>query len=72
MLALTYMPTYLEGSVGMVANTVLTLMFVGQIAVMLMIPLAGARSDKIGGKPMWFLFLDWPVCAGHPDAHDHG
>ena len=52
-----YIPACLEGSVGMVANTLLTLMFVGQIAMMLMIPLAGARSDKIGGKPMWFFSL---------------
>lgn len=54
---LTYMPTYLEGSVGMDANTVLTLMFVGQLVMMFMIPLAGARSDKIGRKPMWFISL---------------
>ena len=45
---LTYMPTYLEGTVGMDATTVLTLMFVGQFAMMVMIPLAGSRSDKIG------------------------
>jgi MHS family proline/betaine transporter-like MFS transporter len=54
---LSYMPTYLEGTVRMNANTVLTLMFVGQLVMMLIIPLAGARSDKIGRKPMWFISL---------------
>ncbi|NVN00812.1 MFS transporter [Arthrobacter sp. SDTb3-6] len=54
---LSYMPTYLEGTVRMDANTVLTLMFVGQLGMMLIIPLAGARSDKIGRKPMWFISL---------------
>lgn len=54
---LSYMPTYLEGTVGMDASTVLTLMFVGQLVMMLIIPLAGARSDKIGRRPMWFISL---------------
>lgn len=54
---LSYMPTYLEGTVGMDASTVLTLMFVGQLVMMLIIPLAGSRSDKIGRRPMWFISL---------------
>lgn len=52
---LSYMPTYLEGTVGLEANTVLTLMFVGQFGMMLVIPLAGRHSDKIGRKPMWLV-----------------
>ncbi|MFI8597957.1 MFS transporter [Rothia koreensis] len=51
---LTYMPTYLESSVGMESSTTLTVMFIAQFAMMLVMPLGGALSDKIGRKPMWF------------------
>ncbi|QCU78974.1 MFS transporter [Citricoccus sp. SGAir0253] len=54
---LSYMPTYLEGQVGMENQTVLTIMFVAQFAMMLVIPFAGALSDRVGRKPMWYASL---------------
>nr|WP_129360992.1 MULTISPECIES: MFS transporter [unclassified Kocuria] len=51
---LTYMPTYLESTVGMESSTTLTVMFIAQFAMMLVMPLGGALSDKVGRKPMWF------------------
>ncbi|OMH27775.1 MFS transporter [Tersicoccus phoenicis] len=54
---LSYMPTYLEGQTGMDAQTVLTIMFLAQFAMMLVIPFAGALSDRLGRKPMWYLSL---------------
>lgn len=54
---LSYMPTYLEGQVGMANQTVLTIMFIAQFAMMLIIPLAGAVSDRVGRKPMWYFSL---------------
>lgn len=54
---LSYMPTYLEGQVGMANQTVLTIMFIAQFAMMLVIPFAGALSDRVGRKPMWYFSL---------------
>ncbi|GEO91644.1 MFS transporter [Kocuria flava] len=54
---LSYMPTYLEGQTGMANRTVLTIMFVAQFAMMLVIPFAGALSDRVGRKPMWYTSL---------------
>ncbi|WP_229587017.1 MFS transporter [Kocuria sp. CCUG 69068] len=54
---LSYMPTYLEGQTGMDSRTVLTIMFVAQFAMMLVIPFAGALSDRVGRKPMWYVSL---------------
>lgn len=54
---LSYMPTYLEGQTGMDSQTVLTIMFVAQFAMMLVIPFAGALSDRVGRKPMWYVSL---------------
>lgn len=54
---LTYMPTYLENTVGMASSTTLTVMFIAQFAMMLVMPFAGALSDKVGRKPMWFVSM---------------
>ncbi|KHE73785.1 MFS transporter [Kocuria marina] len=54
---LSYMPTYLEGQTEMSSQTVLTIMFIAQFAMMLVIPFAGKLSDKLGRKPMWYFSL---------------
>jgi MHS family proline/betaine transporter-like MFS transporter len=51
---LAYMPTYLETQLGMSSNTSLTLIIIGQLAMMVVIPFAGALSDRVGRKPMWW------------------
>lgn len=54
---LTYMPTYLEHSVGIDPTIVLVVMFVGQFGMMLLVPFFGALSDRVRRKPMWIFSL---------------
>lgn len=54
---LTYMPTYLETVAGLESQTVLTIMFIAQFVMMLVIPAAGALSDRVGRKPLWYASL---------------
>lgn len=54
---LTYMPTYLVGEAHLPNQTVLTIMFVAQFVMMLVIPFAGAISDRVGRKAMWYASL---------------
>ena len=51
------MPTYLEGIGGMEYQTVLTISFVRQFVMKLLIPFAGSLSDRIGRKPVWRISL---------------
>ncbi|WP_460943661.1 MFS transporter [Okibacterium endophyticum] len=50
---ISYMPTYLETQIGLTANGSLTLILVGEVMMMALIPFAGGLSDRIGRKPMW-------------------
>ncbi|RVW03941.1 MFS transporter [Rhodococcus xishaensis] len=54
---LGYMPTYLETQIGLTSTESLTLFTVGQLVMMTMIPFAGALSDRVGRKPLWFTSL---------------
>lgn len=54
---LTYMPTYLEHSVGIDPTIVLVVMFIGQFGMMLLVPFFGALSDRVRRKPMWIFSL---------------
>ena len=54
---LTYMPTYLQGTIGMSSTGADTLATVGQVVMMIFIPMAGALSDRIGRKPCWWISL---------------
>nr|WP_255388985.1 MFS transporter [Pseudonocardia sp. EC080619-01] len=54
---LTYMPTYLQTTIGMDSASADTLAVVGQAIMMLLIPFAGALSDRIGRKPCWGISL---------------
>ncbi|GAA1071771.1 MULTISPECIES: MFS transporter [Pseudonocardia] len=54
---LTYMPTYLQTTIGMDSASADTLAVVGQAIMMLLIPFAGALSDRIGRKPCWWVSL---------------
>lgn len=51
---LAYMPTYLQAQIGMSSSASLTLIIIGQLAMMAVIPFAGALSDRVGRKPMWW------------------
>lgn len=54
---LSYMPTYLATELGLTTDEALVVPIVGMIFMMLLLPFAGALSDKIGRKPLWWFSL---------------
>jgi MHS family proline/betaine transporter-like MFS transporter len=54
---LAYMPTYLEGQLGLSSTSSLILIIIGQVAMMALLPFAGAWSDKVGRKTLWWISL---------------
>jgi MHS family proline/betaine transporter-like MFS transporter len=54
---LAYMPTYLETEIGLTADATLTLIIIGQLIMMVLLPFAGGLSDRVGRKPMWWASL---------------
>lgn len=51
-LVLTYTPSYLSESVGLPSGTAQLLVFAAGAALVALIPVAGALSDRVGRKPM--------------------
>jgi MFS transporter, MHS family, proline/betaine transporter len=51
---LTYMPTYLENTIGLSTDASLVVPLIGMLAMMCFLPFAGRLSDRIGRKPMWW------------------
>lgn len=54
---LTYIKTYLQTTIGMPGTDASTLILVGQVIMLVVIPFAGALSDRIGRKPCWWISL---------------
>lgn len=54
---LSYMPTYLQNTAGLSPSTSLTILFIGQVVMMLLIPFGGMLSDRVGRKPVWYFSL---------------
>ena len=54
---LSYMPTYLEQSIGLTATMSLLVPIIGMLAMMVFLPFAGGASDRVGRKPMWWFSL---------------
>ncbi|GAB91162.1 MFS transporter [Gordonia rhizosphera] len=54
---LAYMPTYLENTIGMSSDTGTTVILIGELVMMAVIPYFGALSDRTGRKPMWWTSL---------------
>ena len=54
---LSYMPTYLERRLGLSTQHALVAPIVGMLFMMVTLPFAGALSDRIGRKPMWWASL---------------
>ena len=54
---LAYLPTYLQGTINMSSGDTDLLVVVGQVAMLVFIPLAGGLSDRIGRKPLWWFSL---------------
>src|SRR5919108_507358 len=54
---LSYMPTYLQSEIGLSADGALVVPLIGMLSMMLFLPFAGALSDRVGRKPMWWFSL---------------
>lgn len=54
---LSYMPTYLEGSINLSAEAGLMVILVGQLVMMAFVPFFGSLSDRVGRKPLWIFSL---------------
>lgn len=50
---LSYMPTYLQRRIGLTMDEALIVPILGMLFMMVLLPFAGALSDRIGRKPMW-------------------
>lgn len=54
---LSYMPTYLQGEIGLTSNDALILVIIGQLIMMVLLPFSGALSDRVGRKPLWWVSI---------------
>ncbi|MFC3076562.1 MFS transporter [Phenylobacterium terrae] len=54
---LSYMPTYLERRLGLTTQEALVVPIVGMLFMMVLLPFAGALSDRLGRKPLWWFSL---------------
>lgn len=54
---LTYMPTYLERTIGLSSRNALVVPVIGMLSMMVLLPLSGHVSDRVGRKPMWWFSL---------------
>jgi MFS transporter, MHS family, proline/betaine transporter len=54
---LSYMPTYLQTEIGLSADGALVVPLIGMLCMMVCLPFAGALSDRVGRKPMWWFSL---------------
>lgn len=52
---LTFMPTYLQQQLGLESSTGLTIILVGQLVMMVFMPVFGSLSDRIGRKRSWYI-----------------
>lgn len=63
---LTYMPTYLEGTIGLSSDVSLVVPIIGMLSMMIFLPFAGMLSDRVGRKPLWWFSLIGLFIAGVP------
>jgi len=63
---LSYMPTYLEQSIGLSSTMSLMVPIIGMLAMMVFLPFAGGLSDRVGRKPLWWFSLIGLFIAGVP------
>jgi len=50
---LSYMPTYLQRHIGLTADQALIVPIIGMACMIIVLPFAGALSDRIGRKALW-------------------
>ena len=63
---LSYMPTYLETTIGLSADQSLVVPIIGMLTMMLFLPFVGRLSDRVGRKPVWWFSLIGLFVAGVP------
>ncbi len=63
---LSYMPTYLETTIGLTADQSLVVPIIGMLAMMVCLPFVGRLSDRVGRKPVWWFSLIGLFVAGVP------
>ncbi|MGV9803041.1 MFS transporter [Mycobacterium sp. NPDC003449] len=63
---LTYMPTYLERTIGLSSSHSLVVPIIGMLTMMVFLPFAGHISDRVGRKPMWWVSMVGLFIAGVP------
>ena len=51
---LSYMPTYLQTRIGLTTDQALIVPILGMLFMMMLVPFAGALSDRVGRKPLWW------------------
>jgi MHS family proline/betaine transporter-like MFS transporter len=66
---LSYMPTYLERRLGLSTDAALAVPIAGMLFMMVLLPFAGALSDRVGRKPMWMASLIGLMLAVVPLYH---
>lgn len=66
---LSYMPTYFASSLGLSTNEALVVPIIGMLLMMLFLPFAGALSDRIGRRPLWWMSLVGLFVAAVPLYH---
>jgi MHS family proline/betaine transporter-like MFS transporter len=66
---LSYMPTYLERRLGLTSQQALIVPIIGMLFMMLLLPLAGAASDRLGRKPLWWFSLTGLLILAVPLYH---
>ncbi|RDI63443.1 MHS family proline/betaine transporter-like MFS transporter [Nocardia pseudobrasiliensis] len=54
---LAYMPTYLNKTIGMSNTQTTAMVLIGQLAMVVVMPLSGGLSDRFGRRPMWLVSL---------------
>ncbi|TCP45826.1 MHS family proline/betaine transporter-like MFS transporter [Tamaricihabitans halophyticus] len=54
---LGYMAVYFQTSVGFTGGQATTILLIGQVCMLVVIPFAGSLSDRIGRKPCWWISL---------------
>lgn len=60
------MPTYLYLNTGLSTDAALLVPIIGMLAMMVFLPVAGAVSDRVGRKPLWWFSLIGLIVAGIP------
>jgi MHS family proline/betaine transporter-like MFS transporter len=66
---LTYMPTYLQLRIGLSTTQALYVPIIGMLFMMVFLPAAGALSDRVGRRPLWWVSLGGLCVMAIPAYH---